>query len=485
MIPTSSFGAALSRHPFPYARKQMKAGVVHLGVGNFHRSHQAWYLHRLFEQDPTQGKWGVCGVGLLAGDRTMRDALAGQDHVYTLIEKGPAQHYSLELVGSLVDYLYAPDDPWRVVERMAHPDTRIITLTITEGGYDVAPGVEPAGFVQHLKNGAARTAAPKTAFGYLAAAFALRRERGCGELTVLSCDNIQGNGHLARRVCLEFATLGRPELRAWVAENVSFPNCMVDRITPVTTTADRALVRERLGIEDAWPVPAEPFVQWVVEDRFIAGRPPLERVGVQFVEEVAPYEKMKLRLLNCSHQALGYFGVLLGHRYVHEAASDPDIVRLLRHYMDREATPTLDPVPGVDLAAYKDTLIERFQNDSIGDTLARICSYSSDRIGKWMIPVVHEQLRRGGPVTHCAAVVASWAHYLEAVDASGQPFQVVDALKDEFIPLADQRRNSSAAFLTHPLFAGLGQEPRFAGAFLEIRAHLDRHGARAALNRYA
>jgi mannitol 2-dehydrogenase len=259
---------------------------------------------------------------------------------------------------------------------------------------------------------------------------------------------------------------------------------MVDRITPVTSAADRALVRERCGWDDAWPVPAEPFVQWVVEDHFAAGRPPLERVGVQFVEDVAPYEKMKLRLLNCSHQALGYFGVLLGYRYVHEAAADPDIVKLLQDYMDLEATPTLDPVPGVDLAHYKATLIARFQNEAIGDTLARICAFSSDRIGKWLLPVVRDQLRNGGPVARCAAVVASWARYLEAGDATGQPHSVVDQLKDELVPLADQRQNSAAAFLAHPLFEGLDGEPRFAAAFLSARQRIDAEGPRAALRHF-
>jgi len=473
--------AQLASHRFAYPRERLKVGIVHFGVGNFHRSHQAWYLHRLLNEDPGLLDWGICGVGLLPGDLAMRDALAAQDNRFTVLEKQPGGGVTATVVGSLVEYLFAPADPLRVVERIAHPDTRIVTLTITEGGYDVTPRVEPAGLAAWLRYDAPFTVRPVSAFGYLAMGLALRCRRGGGKLTVLSCDNIQGNGELARRVCREFAALGGPEFAAWVTTNVTFPNCMVDRITPVTSAADRALARERFALSDAWPVPAEPFIQWVVEDDFAAGRPPLERVGVQFVHDVAPYEKMKLRLLNCSHQALGYFGVLLGHRYVHEAAADPDIVKLLRDYMDLEATPTLDPVPGVDLAHYQATLIERFQNEAIGDTLARICAFSSDRIRQWMLPVVHEQLRRGGPVSRCAAVVASWARYLEATDAAGQPHNVVDALKDELIPLADQRRNPAAAFLDHPLFAGLGGQPRFAGAFLEARRRIDTAGPRAAL----
>ena len=481
MNPPSS---SLLAYRFPYQRDQLKTGIVHIGVGNFHRSHQAWYLHRLLSLDPAQSAWAICGVGLLPGDRTMRDVLERQKGLFTLLEKKPAREYSVEVIGSMADYLFAPDDPWRVIERIAHPETRIVTLTITEGGYDSEPPVEPAALGLHLRQRTALSQAPVTAFGYLAAAFALRQQRGAGPMTVLSCDNIQANGAVCERACRRFAALGGPSLVEWVERNVSFPNCMVDRITPVTSDADCAVVRSQFGLDDLRPVPAEPFVQWVVEDHFAAGRPPLEKVGVQFVKDVAPYEKMKLRLLNCSHQALGYFGVLLGHQFVHEAALDPDIARLLRHYMDREATPTLDPVPGVDLENYKQTLIERFQNDSICDTLARICAYSSERISKWLVPVIQDELRLGGPIDRSAGVVASWARYLEALDVNGKPFNVVDRKRDEFVALADQRQNPPEAFLKHPLFEGLGGQPRFVASFVSARAQLDHDGPRALLRRW-
>ena len=244
----------------------------------------------------------------------------------------------------------------------------------------------------------------------------------------MSCDNLQGNGHLTKRVFTAFARLREPELGDWVEREVRFPNSMVDRITPVTTDADRAEVRERFGIEDQWPVVCEPFTQWVLEDAFTAGRPPYEEAGVQLVDQVEPYELMKLRLLNGSHQAMCYFAYLAGYRLVHEAAQDPLFRAFLLGYMDEEATPTLAPVPGVDLDEYKRTLIERFSNPQVRDTIARLCAQSSDRIPKWLLPVVRQQLATGGEIRRSAAVVASWARYAEGVDEEGEPIEVVDRL---------------------------------------------------------
>ena len=244
----------------------------------------------------------------------------------------------------------------------------------------------------------------------------------------MSCDNLQGNGYLTKRVFTAFARLRDPELGDWVEHEVRFPNSMVDRITPVTTDADRAEVRERFGIEDRWPVVCEPYTQWVLEDAFTAGRPPYEQAGVQVVDQVEPYELMKLRLLNGSHQAMCYFAYLAGYRLVHEAAQDPLFQAFLLGYMDDEATPTLAPVPGVDLDGYKHTLIERFSNPQVRDTIARLCAESSDRIPKWLLPVVRQQLATGGEIRRSAAVVASWARYAEGVDEQGEPIEVVDRL---------------------------------------------------------
>jgi mannitol 2-dehydrogenase len=300
--------------------------------------------------------------------------------------------------------------------------------------------------------------------------------------TVLSCDNIQHNGQVARSVFTAFARLRDPELAAWIEQEVRFPDCMVDRITPATTDADRADVRAHEGIDDAWPVVCEPFAQWVLEDDFSAGRPDLEAVGVQLVADVAPYELMKLRILNGGHQTLAYFGYLMGHRFVHDAARDPLIRQLLLGYMDREATPTLRPVPGIDLAAYKLEGVERFSNPAIGDTLARLAFDASERIPKFLVPAILENLAAGRDVTLGAAVIASWARYAEGIDEAGEPIAVDDRLKDTLMPLARRGRDDPLAFLRLPdLFGGLVDDDRFTRPYRATLDSLHRRGARATL----
>jgi mannitol 2-dehydrogenase len=279
-----------------------------------------------------------------------------------------------------------------------------------------------------------------------------------------------------------FARLRDPELGGWVEREVEFPNSMVDRITPVTTDADRADVRERFGIDDKWPVVCEPFTQWVLEDAFSLGRPPYEDAGVQVVEDVEPYELMKLRLLNGSHQALCYFAYLAGYRLVHDAAQDPLFRTFLLGYMEDEATPTLAPVPGVDLGEYRHTLIERFSNPEIRDTVARVCAESSDRIPKWLLPVVRRQLETGGEITRSAAVVASWARYAEGVDEQGEPIDVVDRLKDSLVPIARRQRDDPDAFIANrELFGDLIDDERFVTAYRSALRSLHQRGARATL----
>src|SRR5918997_2814627 len=282
--------------------------------------------------------------------------------------------------------------------------------------------------------------APKTTFGLITEALVRRRRRDLPPFTVMSCDNIPGNGDAARKSFVAFAALRDSELGAWVEQQVRFPNSMVDRITPVTTDQDKAEVSRRFGIDDQWPVVCEPFTQWVLEDEFGGGRPPLEDVGVQVVADVEPYELMKLRLLNASHQALCYFGYLAGYRLVHEVAQDPLFARFLLAYMDDEATPTLEPVPGIDLDEYKHQLIDRFSNAQVRDTVARLCAESSDRIPKWLLPVIRHNLAHGGEILRSTAVVASWARYAEGVDEQGRPIEVVDSLKDVLMPAARRQR---------------------------------------------
>jgi mannitol 2-dehydrogenase len=298
----------------------------------------------------------------------------------------------------------------------------------------------------------------------------------------MSCDNLQGNGHLSHKVFTAFARLRDPELGDWVSREVSFPNSMVDRITPVTTDDDRNEVRRRFGIDDKWPVVCEPFTQWVIEDRFVAGRPPYEDVGVQIVDDVVPYELMKLRLLNASHQGLAYFGHLCGYEFVHDAAQDPLFRKFLLGYMNEEATPTLSPVPGVDLDAYKHTLIERFSNPEVRDTIARLAAESSDRIPKWVLPVIREQLAKDGEIKRSAAIVASWARYAEGLDEQGKPIDVVDRLKDTLMKIASRNREDPDAFVSNrELFGDLVDDKRFLTAYRSALASLHQRGARATL----
>jgi mannitol 2-dehydrogenase len=490
--PGTAVAAALSerelatlsaRLPVPnYDRRRVGAAIVHFGVGGFHRAHQAMYLDRLLNAGAPR-EWGICGVGVMPADRAMQAALEAQDHLYTLVEKHPSGEFEARVIGSIVDYLYAPDAADVVIGRLADPATQIVTLTVTEGGYgidDLTGKFNPQspGIAGDLKPGAR----PRSVFGLLAAALGRRRDAAADPFTIVSCDNLQGNGSLAREALISFTTVLDPALAEWIGQEVHFPNSMVDRITPATTDEDRDEIRARFGIDDRWPVVCEPFTQWVLEESFSSRRPPLEDAGVQIVSSVAPYELMKLRLLNGSHQGLCYFARLMGYTYVHEAAQDPLFRAFLRGYMDDEATPSLDPVPGVDVNEYKDTLIERFSNPEIRDTIARVCAESSDRIPKWLLPVIRYQLSHDGPVKHSAAIVASWARYAEGTDEQGQPIEIVDRRRDEIMALAARQATDPTAFISNrELFGDLADNRPFVEAYLRTLSSLHENGSRRTL----
>jgi mannitol 2-dehydrogenase len=448
-----------------YPRDEITVGIVHFGVGGFHRAHQAMYVDRLLQQGGAR-EWGICGIGVLPGDRKMAEVLTEQDGLYTLVLEKPDGTREARIIGSIVDYLFAADDREAVIELLAAPTTRIVTLTITEGGYDVESIEDDAGSV----------------FGLVTAALARRRDRGLPSPTIVSCDNIEGNGEVARAAFTAFAERTDPELAEWITANTRFPSSMVDRITPVTTPEVTASVREDFGIEDGWPVVAEPFTSWVLEDTFGDGRPALEEAGVLLVDDVTPYELMKLRLLNASHQALCYFAYLAGYRLVHDAAGDPLFADFLRRYMDLEASPTLKPVPGIDLDDYKRTLLERFANPGVRDTITRLCYGSSDRIPKWLLPVIRENLRTGAPIRLSTAVVASWARYAEGVDEEGEPIDVQDQLADTLVPLARRQRENPTAFIENrSVFGDLVDDERFVTTYVNVLTTLHRDGARATL----
>lgn len=465
-----------------YDRTCVRTGIVHFGVGGFHRSHQAMYLDRLMSEGKALD-WGICGVGVLPSDRRMRDTMQAQDRLYTLVVKHPDGSVEPRVIGAIVQYLFAPDDPAAVIEKLADEQTRIVSLTVTEGGYNFhAVTGEFDASVPDVVHDLQPGTAPKTTFGLITEALVLRRRRDLPPFTVMSCDNIPGNGDAAKKSFVAFATLRDPELGAWIEQQVRFPNSMVDRITPVTTDEDKVKISQQFGIDDQWPVVCEPFTQWVLEDDFGDGRPPLEDAGVQLVENVQPYELMKIRLLNASHQALCYFGYLAGYRLVHQVCQDPLFQHLLLGYMDREATPTLPHVPGIDLEEYKQTLLARFSNPNVRDTVARLCAESSDRIPKWLLPVIRQNLATGGEIKRSAAIVASWARYAEGVDEQNRPIEVIDRRKDSLMANARRQRQEPLAFIAdRELFGDLIDDQRFTALYRASLASLHAHGTRITL----
>ena len=414
-------------HVPKYDRQKVGQSIMHVGVGGFHRAHQAVYADDLFNQGG-DSRWGYCGVGLLRHDARMRDVMISQDCLYTLVERSLAGDKA-RIIGSIVNFLFSPDDPQKVIEQMASPQTLIVSLTITEGGYyiDQSTG-ELDEKNPDIQYDLAHPHEPRCSFGYILEALDRRRARGLPPFTLMSCDNIQSNGEVAKKMLTAFAELRDPVFRNWLTENCIFPNSMVDRITPATTDEHRTLVKEKFKIDDGWPVMTESFKQWVIEDHFIQGRPAWELVGAQMTTDVLPYEKMKLRLLNASHQALCYIGMLLGYQLVHETMADQDIKKLVEKLMDDEVTPLLSAVPGVDLKDYKKTLIERFANPAIRDQLSRIAIYGSSGIPKFVLPSIEEQLHRGGPIKLLSFIVASWFRYLTGSDESGKEMPMLDPM---------------------------------------------------------
>ena len=444
-----------------YDRAAVAPGIVHVGVGGFHRAHEAVYLDDLMGQGMTD--WAITGVGLRHADRAMRDALAPQDGLYTVVTRSQGGDEA-RVIGSLTRYLFAPEQPEQVRDALESPATRIVSLTITEGGYADTGGD------------------PQSVFALLADALDRRRQGGVAPFTVLSCDNLPHNGDAARRALLSAAERRASALRAWIEASVACPNCMVDRITPQTTDADRVMVRERFGIDDAWPVVCEPFRQWIIEDRFSDGRPPLEDAGAQIVADVVPYEQMKLRLLNAGHSAMGYLGFLAGFQYIHEVMADDLFIGYIRRLMDDEVTPLLAPVPGVDLAEYKDTLLTRFANPAIGDQVTRICLDGSSKVPKFLLPPLGDALAAGRPSRLLTLAVAGWFRFLSGEDEAGRPFVIDDPQAADLQARARQGRADPRPLLARTdLFGGLAQSARFVADLSFDLEDLYSQGARVTL----
>jgi fructuronate reductase len=419
---TSLSGAPAALAVPAYDRTVVTPGIVHLGIGAFHRAHMAVYVDDLLKDNPS---WGIVGASLRRPDT--KDALAPQDGLYTMAVRD-ASGTKARVIGSILKVLDANTERAELLELMASPAIRIVSLTVTEKGYchDPATG-ELDKTHPDIVHDLAHPDAPKSAPGMIVAALARRQAAGIAPFTVMSCDNLPSNGPTTRRIVTGFAQLRDPALGVWVAEHVAFPGTMIDRIVPATTDADRALIAELTGFEDAWPIVTEPFTQWVIEDHFPAGRPPFETVGAQLVKEVEPFERMKLRMLNGSHSTLAYLGYLAGHQYVADAMGDPAFVKLIHGLMTEEAMPTLD-MPGVDLAGYRDQLLARFANPALQHRTWQIAMDGSQKLPQRLLGTIRDRLAANQPITRLALGVAAWMRYVMGIDENGDSIDVKDPL---------------------------------------------------------
>lgn len=444
---------------FTYDRKTIHPGIVHLSVGNFHRAHQAWYLDRLLAL-PGNEDWGIFGVGII-DDRTERLKLAAfppQDDLYTLTLYAPDGEIRHHVIGSIIGYLFAPADPESVLARLSDPETRIVSMTITEGGYNQSPKTGAYNLDEpDTKAEIAEPGKPRTAFGFIVEALRRRRDAGTAPFTVMSCDNLRGNGDVTRRSVLSHAQALDAELATWIEARVTFPSCMVDRITPAVLKEDAERVNAECGVHDRLPVIAETFAQWVIEDRFCNGRPPFEQVGAQMVADVHPYELAKVRMLNASHSVLSYPGIIAGLSSVKEAVDHPLLHRLVYDFMSEDAMAVLEAPPDVDLEAYRDKILERFDNPQIGDGLPRICADGASKLPTFLMPTLAERRQQGGETRRIAFVTACFLRYLTGQGDDGASIR-------PFEPhLTETQRHDAAdaikALTTLPVFADLDFAP--------------------------
>jgi fructuronate reductase len=473
-----------------YDRANLQAGIVHIGVGAFQRAHVA-VVNEAALHASGDLRWGTIGVSLRQPDT--RDALMPQAGLYTLAIRDAAPdgtaREALQVVGNLIDVLVAPENPGAVLERIAHAHTRIVSLTVTEKGYHHHPAsgalrLDDADIVHDLGN----AGAPRTAIGFIGHALQLRRQRALPPITLLSCDNLPANGDTLRGLVLTFAEQLDPTLRDWIAEYCSFPNSMVDRIVPRTTDADREHVSARLGLQDAWPVIGEPFLDWVVEDRFVNGRPAWNEGGARFVEHAEPFERLKLRLVNGSHSALAYLGAMAGWRTVDRAIANPALRAYLAALLRDEIAPTLPALPGLDLNDYRTRLLERFANPALQHQTAQIAMDGSQKLPQRLLGTVRDRLAVDEPIDGLALAVAAWIHYLRGVDETGTTHAILDplaaALAEQLarMPGAASADEVVALFTAYrPVFGDLGRQPRFVSAVARQLQSLRLHGVLATL----
>ena len=464
---------------FNYSRNQVSAGILHIGVGNFHRAHAEYYTNLLLE-NASQQQWGICGAMLLPGDEPLYRSLKSQEQIYTLTVCGRDGVDEAYRIGSLVELYWAMEEAEAILAKIADKSIRIITLTITEGGYNMEKSTgefildDPT--IQHdLQN----PLSPKTVFGFIAEGLRRRKALGNGPITILSCDNLQHNGNTARKAFCTFFKAQDEELAAWVAENVTFPNSMVDRITPATRPEDIERLNEKNGTEDKAPVYCEDFIQWVIEDNFIAGRPAWESVGAEFTDDVTAYENMKLSLLNASHTLLSYPSFLSGYRKVDDAMHDERIAKFVRVFMDEDITPYV-PAPGnTDLELYKQTLVERFGNRSVSDQVARLCFDGISKFPVYVMPNLIKMIADGAELKRVAYLIAAYRHYLKyKVDDKGTSFEVAEpwlTAEDEALIASD----NPVDFLGLSAFSStdLKASQAFVELYLQMVSNIKQQGA--------
>lgn len=466
-----------------YRREDIKAGILHFGVGNFHRAHMAVYLHELFNQGRDLD-WGIIGAGVMPSDQKMRDTLKAQDFLTTVVEQDITRS-AATVTGPMLDVITAPDFD-RIIATLADPAIRIVSMTITEGGYFIDPATGKFDPTHPAIVADAQTPdAPKTVFGLIIAGLKARRTAGHPPFTVMCCDNIPGNGEVTEATLCGLANLSDPDFAHWIHDNVAFPNAMVDRITPATGQREIAITHDTYGIEDGWPVFCEEFKQWVLEDRFPLGRPALETVGVTFVTDVAPYELMKLRILNGGHAAIAYPAALLDIHFVHEAMEHPLIRAFLSKLENEEIIPVVPPVPDTSLQDYFSLIENRFANPKIGDTIPRLAQDGSNRQPKFILPTTADRLAKGLDVQGLALVSALWCRYFEGTSDGGKAIAFNDPSAERLHAAALASRSDPAAFIgLGDIFGSVGSDVRFQTRFGQAIESLRSRGTAATLQRY-
>lgn len=467
-----------------YDRSALTAGIVHVGLGNFHRAHQAWYLHRLM-QDGLAQDWAIIGAGVRPYDAAMRDRLLAQDCLTTLIELDPAGT-SAEVTGSMIDYLPIVDGNGPLITTMANPWIRIVALTVTEGGYFINPGAGTFDTdhpdIQHDIN---HPATPRTVFGAIVAALKLRRDVGHGPFTVQSCDNLQGNGTIARQTVLGLARLSDPELANWIDQRCSFPNSMVDCIVPATGPKEIALA-QKFGIADAAPVTHENYRQWVIEDDFCAGRPDWDKVGAIFTDDVHDFETMKIRILNAGHQVVANAGELLSLETIADCMAHPALLSFFRKVQREEIAPYVNPVPGIAPNEYIDLIERRFANPEILDTTRRVAFDGSSRHTGFVLPILRDALEAGGPIEGLSLVEALWARMCAGTREDGSAIVPNDPQWSDLVKVALAARNDPQAWLAQgQIYGDVASDVRFSQAFGYWLKYVWQNGSDAAIDAYA